>query len=111
MSTDTVEQGVEDARGQGRDRSCAAAERPDGEGWYYPPTVVADLTPEMRMYSEEVFAPVAGLFRVSDAESALEVANSTAFGLGSNVWTNSEREREQFVDGLGRRRRVRQRHD
>ena len=36
-----------------------------GAGWFYPPTVVADLNPEMRMYAEEVFGPVAGLYRVS----------------------------------------------
>ena len=45
-------------------RCSAAASGPTGDGWFYPPTVVTDLTPQMRMWSEEVFGPVAGLYRV-----------------------------------------------
>ncbi|HEX9530900.1 MAG TPA: NADP-dependent succinic semialdehyde dehydrogenase [Acidimicrobiales bacterium] len=72
-------------------------QRPDGPGWFYPATVVTGITPEMRMYSEEVFGPVAQLYRVADADEALEVANATEFGLGSNVWTNDPAEQERFI--------------
>ena len=71
-----------------------------GPGWYYPPTVISELTPEMRMYREEVFGPVAGLFRVSSAEEAIALANGTEFGLGANAWTNDEDERRLFVRDL-----------
>jgi succinate-semialdehyde dehydrogenase/glutarate-semialdehyde dehydrogenase len=62
--------------------------------------VVADLTPEMRMWSEEVFGPVAGLFRVSSYAEAIEVANGTDFGLGSNAWTSDPAEQEAFATDL-----------
>ncbi|MFE2618495.1 aldehyde dehydrogenase family protein, partial [Micromonospora chalcea] len=75
-------------------------EKPSGDGWYYPPTVVTDLRPEMRMWSEEVFGPVAGLFRVGSYDEAIAVANGTSFGLGSNAWTNDPAEQERFAVDL-----------
>ena len=65
-----------------------------------PPTVITELTPAMRMYGEEVFGPVAALFRVGNAEEAIELANATEFGLGANTWTNDEAERALFVRDL-----------
>ncbi|MEU7998232.1 NADP-dependent succinic semialdehyde dehydrogenase [Micromonospora sp. NPDC049060] len=75
-------------------------EPPAGPGWFYPPTVVTDLRPEMRMWSEEVFGPVAGLYRVSSYDEAVEVANGTSFGLGSNAWTRDPEEQERFATDL-----------
>ena len=72
-------------------------ELPDGPGWFYPPTVVTGVTPEMRMYAEEVFGPVAALYRVPSVDEAIALANDTAFGLGSNVWTTDLAEQERFV--------------
>jgi succinate-semialdehyde dehydrogenase/glutarate-semialdehyde dehydrogenase len=71
-----------------------------GPGWFYPPTVVTDITPEMRIYHEEIFGPVAQLFRVGDAEAAIEIANATVFGLGSNIWSTDPAEQAQFVEAL-----------
>jgi succinate-semialdehyde dehydrogenase/glutarate-semialdehyde dehydrogenase len=73
---------------------------PDRPGWFYPPRVVTDLTPDMRLYGEEVFGPVAGLYRVESVEEALEVANATEYGLGSNAWTNDPGEQERLISGL-----------
>jgi succinate-semialdehyde dehydrogenase/glutarate-semialdehyde dehydrogenase len=87
---------VADAVAKGAKVLCGG-ERPDRPGWWYPPTVLTDVTPEMRIYSEEAFGPVATLFRVADADEALEVANATTFGLGSNVWTENPAEQERFV--------------
>jgi succinate-semialdehyde dehydrogenase / glutarate-semialdehyde dehydrogenase len=75
-------------------------EVPDRPGWWYPATVVADITPEMRMFGEEVFGPVAGLYRAASIDEALEIANATDFGLGSNAWTTDAGEQEAFVTGL-----------
>jgi succinate-semialdehyde dehydrogenase/glutarate-semialdehyde dehydrogenase len=72
----------------------------DGPGWFYQPTVVADITPAMRIYQEEVFGPVASLLRVADIDEAIAVANATTFGLGSNAWTNDPVERERFIRDL-----------
>ena len=81
-------------------RVLSGGRRLEGRGWFYPPTVVTDLTPEMRMYHEEIFGPVAQLFRVRDADAAIGLANATVFGLGSNVWTRDEEEQARFVRAL-----------
>jgi succinate-semialdehyde dehydrogenase/glutarate-semialdehyde dehydrogenase len=96
---DDVEELVADAVAKGAKVLCGG-ERPDRPGWWYPPTVVEGVTPEMRLWHEEAFGPVATLFRVPSADEALEVANSTRFGLGSNVWTNDAEEQERFVTEL-----------
>jgi succinate-semialdehyde dehydrogenase/glutarate-semialdehyde dehydrogenase len=96
---DEVHAQVQDAADNGATVLCGG-EQPAGDGWYYPPTVVTDLTPQMRMWSEEVFGPVAGLFRVSSYEEAIEVANGTSFGLGSNAWTRDPQEQERFATDL-----------
>ena len=67
------------------------------QGWYYAPTVLAGITPESPVFREEVFGPVALLFRVPSSEEAIRLANDSPFGLGASVWTRSEAERERFV--------------
>ncbi|MEU7652952.1 NADP-dependent succinic semialdehyde dehydrogenase [Micromonospora taraxaci] len=96
---DEVHAQVRDAVDNGATVLCGG-KLPGGDGWFYPPTVVTDLTPQMRMWSEEVFGPVAGLFRVSSYEEAIEVANGTNFGLGSNAWTRDPDEQERFATDL-----------
>lgn len=73
---------------------------PDREGWFFEPTVLEGVTPEMRLYLEEAFGPVATLYRVADREEALEIANGTTFGLSSAVWTNDPDEEEWFITHL-----------
>jgi len=96
---DEVHAQVRDAADNGATILCGG-ELPAGDGWFYPPTVVTDLTPQMRMWSEEVFGPAAGLYRVSSYEEAIEVANGTSFGLGSNAWTRDKAEQERFATDL-----------
>jgi len=90
---------VRDAVDRGA-RVLCGGEPPERAGWWYPPTVVADLTPDMRMYAEEVFGPVAGLYRVSSYDEAVTLANGTNYGLGSNVWTRDPAEQQRFVTDL-----------
>ena len=78
---------------------CGGA-APDRPGFYYPPTVLTGITPDMRVHSEEVFGPVATLYRVDDIDAAIELANGTEFGLGANAWTNDEAERSRFIRDL-----------
>ncbi|AXI78207.1 NADP-dependent succinic semialdehyde dehydrogenase [Peterkaempfera bronchialis] len=94
-----VEELVADAVASGATVLCGGG-RPDGPGWFYPPTVLADLTTEMRIAQEEVFGPVASLYRVASAEEAVEVANATSFGLGSAAWTRDPAEQELFTAEL-----------
>jgi len=75
-------------------------ERPDRPGWYYPPTVLADVTPAMRIHREETFGPVATLYRAAGLDDAVEIANDSPFGLSSNVWTRDETDVDRFVRDL-----------
>ena len=96
---DDVEHLVADAVAKGARALCGGA-APEGAGFYYPPTVLAEITPEMRVHREEVFGPVATLYRVADIEEAIELANGTEFGLGANAWTNDDTERSRFIRDL-----------
>jgi succinate-semialdehyde dehydrogenase/glutarate-semialdehyde dehydrogenase len=96
---DDVEKLVADAVAKGAKALCGGA-APEGPGFYYPPTVLAGITEEMRVHTEEVFGPVATLYRVPDIDAAVELANGTEFGLGANAWTNDEQERSRFIRDL-----------
>jgi succinate-semialdehyde dehydrogenase / glutarate-semialdehyde dehydrogenase len=72
----------------------------EGAGNFYQPTVLANIPENSPAYSEEIFGPVALLFRVNDIDEAIQLANATSFGLGASAWTNNERERNQFIDNL-----------
>ena len=72
----------------------------EGPGYFYRPTVVSGITPSMRVATEEVFGPVALLYRVRDSAEALRLANDTAFGLGASVWTQDPGEQRQLIEGL-----------
>lgn len=91
-----VEDQVADAVDAGATVLCGG-DRPDRPGWYYPPTVVTGVTERMRMFHEEVFGPVAALYRVPDLDAAVELANATSFGLGSNIWSSDPAEQQRFV--------------
>ncbi|WP_030904470.1 NADP-dependent succinic semialdehyde dehydrogenase [Streptomyces sp. NRRL F-5126] len=96
-----LEELVADAVSRGAQVLCGGG-RPDGAGagWFYEPTVLAGVTPEMRVHREETFGPVATLYRVANLDEAVAVANDTPFGLSSNVWTRDEQDIERFVRDL-----------
>ncbi len=81
-------------------RVLVGGRAPDRPGWFYEPTVISGVTPDMRMYHEEVFGPVAQLYRISGIDEAIDLANATDFGLGSNAWTDDPDEQERFVRDL-----------
>ncbi|MDG9715646.1 NADP-dependent succinic semialdehyde dehydrogenase [Streptomyces sp. DH24] len=96
---DDVEELVDDAVRAGAEVLCGG-ERPDGPGWYYPPTVLAGINREMRIHREEAFGPVATLYRAADLDEAVLIANDTPFGLSSNVWTRDDADVDRFVRDL-----------
>ncbi|TKJ32836.1 NADP-dependent succinic semialdehyde dehydrogenase [Blastococcus sp. CCUG 61487] len=98
-----TESGLEDVERYVRDAVDKGAtvvvggKRVDRPGWFYEPTLLTGITPEMDLYAEEVFGPVAALFTVDSLDEAIEIANSHPYGLGSNLWSEDEDERAQFV--------------
>ena len=83
---ETLERQVRESVGLGA-RALTGGERGNGRGWYYRPTVLADVTEDMPAFKEETFGPVAAVVRVRDADEAVRVANDSAYGLGANLWT------------------------
>jgi succinate-semialdehyde dehydrogenase/glutarate-semialdehyde dehydrogenase len=81
-------------------RLLCGGEIPKGRGWFYPPTVLADIPEAAPAYREEVFGPVALVFRVDSLDAAIRLANDSPFGLGSSAWTRDAAERERFVNEL-----------
>jgi succinate-semialdehyde dehydrogenase/glutarate-semialdehyde dehydrogenase len=96
---DDAHEQVEDARDRGAVVLCGGRPQ-EGPGFFYPPTVLAGIKPSMRVDTEEVFAPVALLYKAQDSADALRMANHSPFGLGASVWTNDAEERRLFVEGL-----------
>ena len=66
-------------------------------GNYYEPTVLVDIPKGSPAYDDEIFGPVASLFRVGNVEEAIELANATAYGLGAAAWTNDAGEQSRFI--------------
>jgi succinate-semialdehyde dehydrogenase/glutarate-semialdehyde dehydrogenase len=103
LATEQILQGVHDqvqksiAAGA---RLLTGGNRIHGPGFFYEPTVLVDVPRESPAYREEVFGPVASIFRVDDAARAIEVANDTPFGLGASAWTNDREEQELFMSDL-----------
>jgi succinate-semialdehyde dehydrogenase/glutarate-semialdehyde dehydrogenase len=70
------------------------------EGAFFAPTVLADVTPAMDVYREELFGPVAVVYRVADEDAAVALANDTSFGLGSYVFTTDAEQAERVANGI-----------
>lgn len=72
-------------------RCLLGGELPAGPGYFYPVTLLADVTNDMPAAREETFGPVAVLLRASDEEEAVRIANDTRYGLAASVWTSAAR--------------------
>ena len=99
--------GILEGLGSQVDRSVAAGARVllgghrlEGRGNFYAPTILADIPVRAPAYSEELFGPVALLFRVRDMDDAIQQANDTPFGLGSSVWTSDADEQARFIEEI-----------
>ncbi len=82
----TLERQVRESVAQGA-RVLVGGQAPDGPGYYFAPTVLTGVRPEMPVFREETFGPVAAVIRARDAEDALALANDSEYGLGGNLWT------------------------
>jgi succinate-semialdehyde dehydrogenase / glutarate-semialdehyde dehydrogenase len=69
-------------------------------GHFYTPTVLTNIPKDSPAYAEELFGPVACVFRAKNIDQAIEIANDTRFGLGASVWTNDPAERARFASEI-----------
>lgn len=90
---------VDDAVARGA-RVLTGGRAPERPGWFYEPTVIDQLPNDARLVLEEAFGPVASVYRVSDRNEAIQIANQTTFGLSSAVWTNDANEQDWFIRNL-----------
>ncbi|WP_297041644.1 NAD-dependent succinate-semialdehyde dehydrogenase [Thermosynechococcus sp. OHK43] len=67
---------------------------PTQQGYFFAPTILTEVTPDNPVFTQELFGPVAMLFRVSSLTAAIELANATPFGLGASAWTQESDEAE-----------------
>ena len=86
----------------GGNRSTLTQQLPEKlqSGNFYPPTILSAIPPGTPADQEEFFGPVALVFRVPDIESAIKLANATAFGLGASAWTNNQEEQQQLINEI-----------
>jgi succinate-semialdehyde dehydrogenase/glutarate-semialdehyde dehydrogenase len=81
-------------------RVLAGGSAVPGRGYFYQATVLSELKPDMRVWSEELFGPVACVFRVRNDEEAIKLANASVFGLGGSVWTEDLERGERVARAL-----------
>ncbi|MFA6800209.1 MAG: aldehyde dehydrogenase family protein [Candidatus Methanomethylophilaceae archaeon] len=93
-----IEEMVEDSIGSAK--VLTGGLRPDGPGNFYAPTLITDLEPDSRLLTEEVFGPVLPIVRFGDLDEAVDMANSTRFGLGASIWTNDMRNASKAIDSV-----------
>ena len=81
-------------------RVLTGGQQLDRPGNFYAPTVLADVPADSPAYREELFGPVAVLFRAEDIDDAIRLANDTEFGLGASAWTADADEQSRFIDEI-----------
>ena len=89
-----------DATRRAGGRVLLGGEVPEGRGWFYLPTVLADVPDDAPAACEELFGPVATLFRVGSEDEAVALANRTSYGLGASLWTSDKERAERLVPRL-----------
>jgi succinate-semialdehyde dehydrogenase / glutarate-semialdehyde dehydrogenase len=78
-------------------RLVTGGKKLDREGFFYAPTVLTDIPPQAPAAREELFGPVASVFKAKDLTDAIRIANGTTFGLGASAWTRDAAERDRFI--------------
>jgi succinate-semialdehyde dehydrogenase/glutarate-semialdehyde dehydrogenase len=96
---ETIEKQVDDSVKMGA-KIIIGGKRIKGKGYFYPPTIVTNVSKKMPLYYEEAFGPVATVFVVGSDDEAIALANDTEFGLGSSVWTKNKKRAQRFIEEI-----------
>src|SRR3954468_23041470 len=97
---EAIQAHVEDARRKGATVLAGGRPRPDLGPYFYEPTVLTGVTPDMRVHREETFGPVVSIYRLYTEEGALGQANDTAYGLNASIWTKNVRRGQRLAERL-----------
>ena len=81
-------------------RVLLGGKRLDRKGNFFAPTVLTDIPKGSPAFADELFGPVASLYRAKDMAHAIEIANNSVFGLGACAWTNDPSERDLFINEI-----------
>jgi succinate-semialdehyde dehydrogenase/glutarate-semialdehyde dehydrogenase len=100
LSSQTAADRLEDQLKRAVEQGATVVTGGKREGNYFEPTVLTDITPDNDVYREELFGPVAQVYRVSSEEEAVQLANDTPFGLGSYVMTNDPEQAQRVADQI-----------
>ena len=94
---DVIEDHVRDAVAKGARVMAGGRRNPACNGYFFEPTVLTDVTHDMRVMQDETFGPILPIMRVRSEEEALALANDTRYGLNANVWTRNKRRGTQLA--------------
>jgi len=94
-----VDQQVQDSIAAGA-TLLTGGKRIERAGFFYEPTVLSNVPRDSPAYREEIFGPIASIFRTPDATEAIKIANDSSFGLGASAWTNDPAEQQFFASEL-----------
>jgi succinate-semialdehyde dehydrogenase/glutarate-semialdehyde dehydrogenase len=96
---DEIDAQVQDSLAKGATLHTGG-KKPEGQGFFYPPTVLSDVPHDSRAGCEELFGPVAVVEVVDNLDQAIELANSTPWGLGGSIWATDQEEIDQAIAGI-----------
>jgi succinate-semialdehyde dehydrogenase/glutarate-semialdehyde dehydrogenase len=97
---DSISDHVEDAKRKGATVLVGGRPRPDLGPYFYEPTVLTNVTPDMKVYREETFGPVVSIYRVYTEDEAVEQANDTRYGLNASIWTKDVKRGRRVAERL-----------
>jgi succinate-semialdehyde dehydrogenase / glutarate-semialdehyde dehydrogenase len=97
---ESISDHVEDAKAKGATVLAGGRARPDVGPYFYEPTVLTDVTPQMKLHREETFGPVVAIYRVGSEDEAVEQANDTAYGLNASIWTTDRKRGQRVAERL-----------
>ncbi|KAK1945833.1 Betaine aldehyde dehydrogenase 2 [Phytophthora citrophthora] len=91
---------VERAKQAGATIRCGGRRAPDLKGYFYEPTVITNVAPDMEIVQQEVFGPVVAAYSFKDEVEAVQLANDSPFGLGAAIWTTNIKRAHRVADKL-----------
>jgi acyl-CoA reductase-like NAD-dependent aldehyde dehydrogenase len=97
---DVIEDHLRDAVAKGARVMAGGRRNPDYDGYFFEPTVLTDVTHDMRVMRDETFGPILPIMRVRSEEEALSLANDSAYGLNASVWTRNKRRGTQLAKAI-----------